>query len=194
MAKPPIVAAFFLVLAALFVTPAAWPETQDRFSVFGIRLGEKLALPRCREAVNVQREMYVIPINEPGKLPVYTLRFANDRSPEPYVFRSISTYLHLLNGRVAEVTVRTFAKSQAEVAKILTRKYGVPTAFKTVTKQNAYGARIKAIDAEWHLNGLWVSFDGASDLTSGTIIIETQAALDHTRRQLEQRRKGSPRF
>ena len=178
-----------LALANVVVLAAPAPE----LTVFGIKLGEPLALPECAFEKSYGSKMrYVFPDFKNPPPDCWKHRFlAAPGSPQnpngkydlqlqsmPRGFSAIGVELTLIDGNVESLWFPTIGSMQADVKRTLVAKYGSPTIDKTETLHNRMGASFDSLTATWTFDDLHIVFLGlASTIEKGVVTISTQRAV-----------------
>lgn len=104
--------------------------------------------------------------------------------------------LVVLEGRVAALTISTTgATSQNQLFESLVAKYGPPNTKQSISLQNAYGAKVESIVAEWDKGeNLQVNFFGIiGRADSGQLLIGTRAGLAERQARIDRALKGGTR-
>lgn len=171
-------------------------------TVFGIRLGEPLALPECSFSKKYGRLSYDFPsFKEPppdcwkrGLIGTPGVPLKDDDTVViqfeslPYGFGYRDTSVKLIAGLVEEFRFSTEGSAQQEVFDALVRKYGAPTSHDSEQLQNRMGASFASTTARWNFSNLSVLYLGlGSTVDKGILVISstkaTQQALDRAEKQ-----------
>lgn len=193
-----------VLIALAFASSVASAATAPDLTVFGMKLGEPLALPECAFEKSYGSKMrYVFPDYKNPPPDCWKHRFlASPGSPQnpngkydlqlqsmPRGFSSIGVELTLIDGRVESLWFPTVGTMQADVKNTLVAKYGSPTTDKTETLSNRMGASFESLTATWTFDDLQIVFLGlASTIEKGVVTISTQRAVQkEAQRAAEQR-------
>jgi hypothetical protein len=181
-----------LNIAALCFLVASGVEAQTLPSLYGIQLGEPLAVPECEmhQSIGGWRQVGAIRAQcfergsngAPGSPPpsegfvfVHWPALAGPQITKERV--SVS----LLDGVVQRIEVFTSGEPVQELAmEQLHAKFGRPSNSSTVPMQNRLGARFEALSANWNLSdGVAVQFIGIGGiLDRGSLVLATKAGRE----------------
>lgn len=176
-----------LVAAAAIAGPPA---------VFGIAVGQPLALPECPRSETGHYDLIAAPNDcwskgdaDQGGAEVWLAAATQAHAP----FARVPIWVGIRDGIVQKVTIRTTGiASQEAVAHALVAKFGPPTTRALDRLQNRMGAHFASARASWRKPNVIVEFDASeSDLDDGAVEIMTPAEAARDR---EQRRANAPHF
>jgi hypothetical protein len=186
--------------------PAIAAETPTiGFTVAGMMLGERLDLPECNKNWSQFEKVYTssakgtcwaTPLKEYKDF--RNIYWAKDKSPPI----GIDWHISLDNeGKIAIISFSTFGlRFQETELRELIEKFGYPTFREYIDLQNGFGAKFKAIHAQWDDPRGWVEFDGcrcddsrfiSTDSKHGQVTI--QGYLSHQKDvEMEKERREHP--
>ena len=160
-------------------------------SLFGVPVGQPLSVPKC-EIFN-SKLGYSKPVQgdslcsypKPSKSATdqyFDIYFPKNGQPDfvPGMFDKFDATIR--DGIVEKLrTFTTGLTSQDEILKLLTDKYGKPTAIIRHEAQNLMGAKFQTIEAHWAVGTDLVNFIGAMAVDGGMIEVITgeQSSRDH---------------
>lgn len=211
------------VSAAVLLSTVAMAADAQSPTIFGITLMQPMPLPECSskpEAVRKFRKAYEkyqnkitlwFPYEAAKTGPCYERMTAKAGTDAPLFDEGISVDFPMsqlpdgakwdgvsatiIDGKVQGVTFLTYGyNSQTLVLDQLKAKFGEPTIFKPVKKQNGYGATFESIEAVWSPgNGITITFEGTLSRTDvGLVQVQTQAARNRLKASLEPLDSGTP--
>jgi hypothetical protein len=197
--------------AFLLATALCGPTVAQEMSVFGISLGEPLALPECEksEPPSSANGYRYEPRPKPRQACFISLaelkihdRVAIDfpENERPTVTRGggwFGVEATLIDGKVEGIKFGTFGiRNDSLVLEALTTKYGKPTDLITSKVQNGFGASFDVSTASWLLPGpvdpkLTVVFrSSCSDkLDEGCVTIDTKKGHAWRKQKLDEKSK-----
>jgi len=171
----------------LMIAAAASPQ-----SVFGIQIGQPLAIPECKKTPRIA-SLPDVDFGYEMRQPVVCHQAARVNAGEtwatetivfplesmPTIARSGKMDAMIVDGKVIGFTIPTAGiESQEVVISLLTEKYGKPASVTRSSVQNSVGGSFQAISAIWATAGLAISFNAAPyRLDIGEVMIDTPAAL-----------------
>jgi hypothetical protein len=180
-------------LLALILTLLPAAAMSADMTVFGLKLGEPLALPECHW--NDSLRVYGPATN--GPCMTYG-RYTDRRDPAsserriefPYSQRpslSARSYVigTVINGKLEAVTVPTRGINAIRpTMEALQAKYGEPTSVRTYPVRNRAGAQFESANATWEFADLSVVYLGSVGvLDAGEIVIATPTGIAERERQ-----------
>ena len=100
----------------------------------------------------------------------------------------------IIDGNLEGVSFNTMGvQAQERDMDLLTAKFGTPSKVLKPTMQNGYGVQYVALNAEWRLEDIVVSYSSAmSSLTSGVVIVDTTKSAAARKATLERLTHGGP--
>lgn len=178
-----------VILVSLLFIGFVAPTRAADYSVFGIDLGQKITMPDCGAGAAIfdEKTMCVIRKGDMWRFTTslqnlekelgteeISIYFPNNLAP-PYL-SGIDLGVEMIDGVVESIAFSTAGESvQNDVLAALTKKYGNPTSIRNIPLQNAFGAKIIAIQASWHKSGLFVEFNGAAgSVDHGRVEVSTE--------------------
>jgi hypothetical protein len=155
-------------------------------SVFGLILGEPLALPDCESSVVAGVKFYepvakatcveeAKPLAGYGQ-PVRRVNF-NPKQAPPYM-KHWRVFPLETDGKLIGVHFLTPGVSAQEVVfDALKAKYGKPSSVQRIAVQNGFGAVFESLEAEWLLPSVQVKFYGTvGKISTGEVFIDLPEA------------------
>ena len=192
----------------LMLSNSAAPA-QELPSLYGIQLGDPLAVEECNRRLFLGRWEYDT-VNT-KKVPCYRQGFLV--SPDtpitnarvfvmwpvfggPDIAKHGTAAVRIVGGKVHRVEIETHGVRVQEVAfDQLVQKFGKPTASKTVPVQNRMGAQYQSIQAEWQVGEATVTFYGMTlSLDAGLVVVETPLGRDTEKAANEKLFGNKPRM
>jgi len=188
-----------LILLGGFAT-STWAQSKVHTAiadttVYGIRLGEPLAMPECKRTKISDSYYYdgtdaslcytrlILPWDqkkfaEPVTTEIVFLFFPLDK--KPLIARPTGVSAQIISGKVESITILTHGNLDQDVAlATLREKYGEPTTVVPETLQNSLGASFTTTLATWKFDNLNVSFYGIFDASDkGRLQISTNKGTE----------------
>lgn len=181
-------------------------------SVFGLSLGEKLAMPECphetKGGVNLYIDTSAVAafdgrtlskqtcfehwdtalVGQPARTEKVGIEFPEGESPS--IAAKVSALV--IDGLLESVFFSTAGFStQDQVLVALRKKYGTPTKTSETKKQNALGAVFSSHFAVWKFANLTVEFRGTTDqIDDGLVNIDTKKGTDYRSSLLKKSQNG----
>lgn len=183
-----------ICFASAFVGSTRAQVVKPEMTVFGLPLGQKLALPECpRERVKKGTGKYSRSsveatcwqawndVGDPIAFKmkdydgVYRYVLFPDRE-KPEISDSSKLPIFVIEGNLEGINLGTagYPVQDTVLAKLIA-KWGEPQSVVPRTLQNGFGAKYKAVTATWTFENLFVTFQGIStDIEQGNITIRTK--------------------
>jgi hypothetical protein len=200
--------AFALLLLSVLSASIASAQSQSPdMTVFGLHLGEKLAIPECGRltkksdiyAENVKApcfERFAVPWAAKSKVvtPVVTesVMIIFPYAEQPTLSSSGKLMGQIVDGSLESIGFNTSGLSaQERTISSLKEKYGDPSKVLDETKQNAFGAKFDSPVAIWGFENLTVIYQATTDkIDSGMVNIDTKKGSDFRDASLKALRPG----
>lgn len=194
---------FAMIAALALICDLAVAQQNNLPSVFGLPLGQPIALPQCKTdspeyglkphyRLNSNRYMDEercwqhrftdftgLAGTQLGVNEVIEVYFPLSEKLDPGLILGSLMDLIIMDGKAEGASWTTIGKAAPYVLTKLTEKFGKPSSTEAVTLQNGMGARFSTIYAIWKTDTFSVLFKGLDEsIKEGRVRIKTKTLLD----------------